>query len=148
MGAHVDRPRAAEVDVSALPGDHLRATGQLTDAIGTTIREHKSATLAELAAVAANDSAPAATAEEVVELHQLVVILAADWPADEQAWALAVALTAPEAALEGFRARWAEARRYWALSPFPHGLMSRGSFIATPGYCHRTTGRSSDSSTL
>lgn len=49
-----------------------------------------------------------ATDEQAAELRRLVGIVSADWPADERAGALAVALADPEAALDCFRALVAE----------------------------------------
>lgn len=51
--------------------------------------------------MAAND---AATPEQAAELRRLVAVVAADWPADEQTAALAVALADPVSALTCFRA--------------------------------------------
>jgi len=53
-------------------------------------------------------SGRSATREQAAELRRLVGIVAADWPADEQAEALAVALADPVAALTCFRALVAE----------------------------------------
>lgn len=53
------------------------------------------------------------------ELRELVAIVAADWPADEQAEALTVALVDPEAALTCFRALVAE--RAEEPQPAPKG---------------------------
>jgi hypothetical protein len=79
----------------------VRASGPLTDAIRTAVREHKAAILAEL--VATNDSR-VATPEQATELCELVDIVAAEWPEAERAEALAVALADPDAALICFRA--------------------------------------------
>lgn len=108
MGALLDHFRASGVALAALPGDRLQATGALTDAIRATIREHKAAILAELAA---NDAAEGATREQATELRELVGIVAADWPDDERAEAIAAALADPDAALVCFRALAAERGR-------------------------------------
>lgn len=107
MGALLDHFRASGVALAALPGDRLQATGALTDAIRATIREHKAAILAELAA---NDAAEGATREQATELRELVGIVAAHWPNDERTEALAAALADPDAALVCFRALAAECR--------------------------------------
>jgi len=105
VGALLDHLRASGVALTALPGDRLQASGAITDAIRATIREHKAAILAELAV---NDAAECATREQATELRELVGIVAADWPDDERAEALAAALADPEAALVCFRALAAE----------------------------------------
>jgi len=92
VGALLDHLRASGVALAALPGDRLQASGALTDAIRATIREHKAAILAELAV---NDAAECATREQATELRELVGIVAADWPDDERAEALAAALADP-----------------------------------------------------
>lgn len=98
MGALLDQLRSAGVTLAAVPGGKVWATGNITDAIRATIREHKAEILTELAA---ND---AATPEQAAELRTLVGVIAADWPPDEQAKALAVALADPASALTCFRA--------------------------------------------
>lgn len=63
-------------------------------------------TVATVATVAspANDPAPVATPEQAAELRELVGIVAADWPDDERAEAIAFALADPADALTSFRA--------------------------------------------
>lgn len=84
--------------------DWLSATATLaTPATAGSTSGPSVATVATVAvAVPANDSD--ATPEQARELRELVAIVAADWPANEQAEALAVALADPEAALTCFRA--------------------------------------------
>ncbi len=53
-------------------------------------------------AAASNETTPA-TPKQAAELRALFAIVAADWPAVEQAEALALALSDPEAALTSFR---------------------------------------------
>jgi len=107
MGALLARLSASDVAVVALPDGRLRASGPITDAVRATIRDHKAAILAELAA---NKPAPAINKREETgdELRALVAIVAADWPDDERADALAAALADPAGALVCFRALVAE----------------------------------------
>lgn len=67
-------------------------------------------TVATVAIVAspANDPAPVATPEQAAELRELVAIVAARWPDDERAEALAAALADPVDALLCFRTLVAE----------------------------------------
>ena len=105
MGALLERFRVSGVALAALPDGRIQATGALTDTVRATIREHKAAILAELAA---NDPPPVATPSQSDELRRLLAVVAADWSAEEQAEALAAALADPESALRSFRALVAE----------------------------------------
>jgi hypothetical protein len=99
VGGLLAQFRAAGIELSALPGGRVHALGPLTDPLRASIREHKAAILAELAA---NDErSNVATPEQGLELRNLLAIVAADWPDKDEA--LAVALADPEDALVCFR---------------------------------------------
>jgi hypothetical protein len=138
VGALLERFRASGVALAALPDGRLQATGALTDSVRATIREHKAAILAELAA---NDPAPIATSAQTDELRRLLAIVAADWPADEKADALAAALADADNALTCFRALVAE--RGSTRTPAPAraalrtGIEQRESAGSTKGWIRR-----------
>ena len=80
--------------------------GVATLATSATVEGQGGASVATVATVAGvmESATDSATPEQAAELRQLVAIVAADWPADEQAEALAVALANPADALTCFRA--------------------------------------------
>ena len=109
MGALLARLSASRVALAALPDGRLRATGPITEAVRATIRDHKAAILAELAAnEAEREPAIAAMVTDVAELRELLAVIAAGWSDDERADALAAALADPAGALVCFRALVAE----------------------------------------
>lgn len=91
-----------------------------------TLRTDRPSTVATVATVARAEVAEqgpvsVATPEQAAELRALFAIVAADWPDVEQAEALALALSDPEAALTSFResAREKQARvRFWQSGPY------------------------------
>lgn len=95
--------------------------GVATPATSATVGAATGPSVAVVATVAGVRESPTdpATPELAAELRELVAIVAADWPADEQEEALAVALSDPADALVCFRALVAE--RADAPPPAPKG---------------------------
>lgn len=109
MGALLDQFAAVGVRFERGDAGNLRALGKLTDELRTTIRTHKPALLAELAA---NDAGTASPGQRQ-ELRELIAVILAGDTESERAETLAVACADSDAALTSFRALVADSRDPW-----------------------------------